>query len=300
MRRAFLCGEDRYTGESYEHRRAWIEDRVLEVASVFAIDIASFAIMSNHYHLVLHVDTDAAAQWSTDEIVERWHTLFNASYLSKRYAANADAMLPSEREHVVELAERWRSRLNSVSWFMRCINEPIARQANAEDNCTGSFWEGRFKNQALLDEAEVLAAMAYVDLNPIRANMADTPETSDHTSIQRRIRSAEQGTIPRDLMRFQGNSNKHSLLGIPFALEDYVQLVDWTGRGVRGDKRGAIDHALPPFLERLQLDEGTWFTIATEFERNFRQWLGSETAIQNATRNVAKTRSRSPPLLRAG
>lgn len=160
VRRAFLCGEDRYTGESYEHRRAWVEKRVLEVASVFAIDVSSFAIMTNHYHLVLHVDIDTASGWSTDDVISRWHALFNGTYLSQRYATNPDALLQSEREHVINLVETWRSRLISVSWFMRCANEPIARQANAEDNCTGAFWEGRFKSQALLDEAAVLAAMA--------------------------------------------------------------------------------------------------------------------------------------------
>jgi len=130
--------------------------------------------------------------------------------------------------------------------------------------------------------------------------MADTPETSDHTSIQRRIRSAAEGTVPRELMRFQGNLNLHSLTGIPFALEDYVQLVDWTGRAVRDEKRGAINPTLPPILQRLEIDEGTWLTIATVFELNFKAWVGSEAAIQVATRNVGKTRSRSPPLLRTG
>ncbi len=273
---------------------------MLEVASVFAIDVASFAIMSNHYHLVLHVDTGTASEWSTDDVLARWHALFNGTHLSQRYVANKNALLPSERTHVIELAERWRARLTSVSWFMRCVNEPIARQANAEDNCTGSFWESRFKSQALLDEAAVLAAMAYVDLNPVRAKMAETPEASDYTSIQRRICAAKQGSIPKELMRFQGNLNQHSLNGIPFSLEDYVQLVDWTGRAVRKNKRGAIDHTLPPILQRLQLDESTWITIATEFEHNFKQWVGSEAAIQAATHNVGKTRSRSPPLLRTG
>jgi REP element-mobilizing transposase RayT len=58
VRRSFLCGVDPYSGQSYEHRRAWVEERLLYLCSVFAIDICAYAVMSNHVHLVLHVDVD--------------------------------------------------------------------------------------------------------------------------------------------------------------------------------------------------------------------------------------------------
>ena len=186
VRRAFLCGKDSQSGQDFEHRRQWIEDRLLALAGIFAIDIAAYAILSNHYHVVLHIDVDKARDWSMREVCSHWHELFSGYNLSTRYLAG-EPLSTTEEEQLNIKVEDWRQRLVDISWFMRCLNEPIARQANQEDKATGRFWEGRFKSQALLDEKALAACMAYVDLNPIRAGMAETPETSDHTSVKQRI-----------------------------------------------------------------------------------------------------------------
>ena len=188
VRRAFLCGHDATTGCNFDHRRGWIETRIRELASVFTIDVAAYAVMSNHYHAVLRVDAARADALSDDEVLRRWTQLFTGPVLVQRYLASAsEPLVQAERDKVAEFAQLYRLRLADVSWFMRVLNESIARQANAEDDCTGRFWEGRFKSQALLDEQALLAAMAYVDLNPIRAGMAESLHDSAHTSIAARL-----------------------------------------------------------------------------------------------------------------
>jgi len=211
VRRAFLCGTDLSTGECFEHRRQWVEDKLFELADVFAIDICAYAVMSNHYHLVLHVNRKQALAWSFDDIINTWHRLFSGNLFSQRYC-RGDQLHKSELAALKETAEIWRKRLMDISWFMRVLNESIARQANAEDKCSGRFWEGRFKSQALLDESALLTCMAYVDLNPIRAAIAETPESSDFTSIKQRIREMlhpEKNTADRKLFVFVGHVNKH-------------------------------------------------------------------------------------------
>ena len=163
-----------------------------------------------------------------------------------------------------------------ISWFMRALNEYIAREANREDKCTGRFWEGRFKSQALLNEAALAACMAYVDLNPIRAKMATTPETSDHTSIQYRINAARTGKTAKRLMPFAGNPRKEIPQGLPFVLTDYINLVDITGRQFAKGKKGIIEGVLPPILARLNLDAEQWGELTQSFESRFYSAAGSE------------------------
>jgi hypothetical protein len=154
VRRAFLCGYDEFTGQNYDHRRGWVEAQILKLTDVFAIDVAAYAVMSNHLHVVLYIDLETANRWSDREVVEQWHKLFNGTDLTHKFAKGEviEECMVIPLKHLIAT---YRSRLSDISWFMRCLNEPIARQANFEDNCTGHFWEGRFKSQALLDEAAV-------------------------------------------------------------------------------------------------------------------------------------------------
>ena len=204
VRRAFLCGNDSLTGNSYEHRREWVEDRLLFLTSVYAIDVCAYAVMSNHVHTVLHVDQEKAVNWTTKEVLERWHRLYKGTTFTQQYVRGEE--LPDYALSLVSAtAETYRSRLIDISWFMKELNEPIARQANFEDGCTGRFWEGRFKSQALLSESALMACMAYVDLNPVRAGIETTPETSAHTSIKKRVTHAKENKHqPSNLHPFLG------------------------------------------------------------------------------------------------
>lgn len=271
VRRAWLCGYDSYADKDYSHRKHWVIQRLRFLAEIFAIDLCAYAIMSNHYHLVLRVDRHQGAQLTKEEVVQRWTRIFRAPPPIQRWQ-NGDATA-AERAIAERMIERWRKRLIDISWYMRTLNEYLARRANAEDECTGRFWEGRFKSQALLDEAGLLTAMAYVDLNPVRAGVAKTPEESEFTSIYARIRQHSsqarmRANTPRDkkhrarhhappLLAFRDEAPSQRP-NLPMQLQDYLQLVDCTGRVARADKPGVIDAKLASILLRLRIDPEAW------------------------------------------
>ncbi|MDZ4850146.1 MAG: transposase [Pirellulaceae bacterium] len=190
VRRAWLCGLDPLTGKSFEHRREWIQEKLKELAESFGIDCLSFTVMVNHVHVILRNRPDVVATWSDEEVAKRWWQLFPL-----RRDKNHQPAEPTEFELTMYLQPKrlkeFRKRLVDISWWMRALAEPIARRANKEDVCTGRFWEGRFKCQKLTDETAILACSAYVDLNPVRAGAAKTPEESRYTSAYERI-AAEQ------------------------------------------------------------------------------------------------------------
>ena len=263
VRRAFLCGQDHYSGQDYEHRRQWVVDRLAVLGEVFAIDLCAYAVMSNHYHVVLRINQKKALSWSDQEVAERWMQLFNGPLIVKRWLKGETEA--AENLKAEEIVQTWRERLYDLGWFMKCLNEYLARKANEEDCCKGRFWESRYKCQALLDEKAVLQCMVYVDLNPVRAAMEETPEESDYTSIQQRSEAISQGD--------GDNKQRPALLPMVhasnaeveddetvcrFRLMDYLELVDSTGRAVRDDKRGAISAHAAGVLDRLGIDERAW------------------------------------------
>ena len=245
VRRAFLCGEDKVSGKSFEHRRGWLIDRIKKVTSVFAIDVCSYAIMSNHFHIVLKVNS--TEHWNTTQVLMTWCSLYSLPILCERYLKgeiNTEAELRKVKEFVAE----YRSRLMSVSWYMKAINEYIARMANEEDKCTGHFWESRFKSQALLDERALLTCMAYVDLNPIRAAMAKDLKGSDFTSIKERIDNTNTW-----LSGFGKGDND-----LPFYLSSYIDLVYETGRFLRHDKHGFISQKTAKAIDEVGINPDAW------------------------------------------
>lgn len=299
VRRAFLCGEDAVTGQSFEHRRQWIEARILELADCFAVSVYAYAVMSNHCHVVLHVHPAACATWSEEEVVRRWLAAFPGPLKNSDDPKMAERFALAILGNPMRLAEL-RKRLGSLSWFMKALNEPIARRANREDNCTGKFWEGRFKCQALLEEHAVLSCMAYVDLNPARAAMCDTLKDSDHTSIQRRLRERDgllTKTKPHRSVREKplmpvGGLDADALLGMTES--SYIELVQWTGEQARADKRGKLKpltrakRAAPANIWEIS-NPKAWVRQVQSTESRYYRAIGSAEALMAKAESLGQT-----------
>lgn len=245
VRRAFLCGKDPVSGKNYEHRREWLEKRILYLAQYFCVQVAAYAVMSNHYHIVLKVDKETAINLSPKEVIEHWLGMFKGTPLAKQYLKDPESLTVPQNSELLKQVETWRERLYDLSWFMRCINEFIAKKANAKDKCTGRFGEGRFKSQALLDDKALIACMAYVDLNPIRAGISKQAANSSFTSVKKRnqIRKDVSTTTvsSKVLLPFSDDIQEESATKcnmIHCTLDEYKDLLKWTATYIH-KKRGA-------------------------------------------------------------
>jgi hypothetical protein len=259
--------------------------------------------MNNHLHVIIKSSRSTTESWSAEEVARRWLRLF-----PKKRDENGHPEEPSD-DHIDAitgnpgLVETYRERLNSISWFMKSLDEWLSRKANKEDNCTGKFWEGRFKCTALKTQGAVLACMQYVDLNPIRSGSVETPEASDFTSAQDRIR-AREARIALERYRKERASSKTRSPETPdqkkiierltltakrdswlspiiyneletekpflnMKLDDYLSLLDSTGRNIATDKTGSIPRDLEPLLERMELNIEHWTDTVEHFGKRF-------------------------------
>ena len=307
VRRAFLCGDDRKSGKSYEHRKAWIRDRLHVLADIFTIDVFAYAVMSNHLHLVVCVDEERAQGLSEDEVIARHGRLFPGT------RAQLDELSPPDREARIAT---WRARLCDLSWMMRGLNETIARQANREDKTGGRFWESRFRCQPLLDEGGLLTCMAYVDLNPVRAGLAKSLDDSRFTSIGERIRDRarkearhQKRTAPRTLAPFQDQA-RDSATGahedaserrpIPMAYADYLGLLQWSGEALAPGKRGTLDpNSAPALLRQHGFDPAAWLESLRQSRLGIPTRLGYATSLETDAERRERRWCRGVRLARA-
>ena len=287
VRRAFICGRDDLTKRNFNHRKEWIEQHLLLLSEVFCIDIASYAILSNHYHVVLHVDQQRAEKLTDLEVVDRWHRLYKGPDIIRRYLSEGP-MTKFEMETVCQIIAQWREQLTNISRYIGNLNESIARRANKEDECTGRFWESRFKLQAILDLKALLRTLCYVDLNPVRAKVAKTPESSRHTSIRRRLMQKGKGLLP-----FASNATEKlrpdhlPSKEIPITLKDYLSLLDFTGREIRRGKRGFIEENEPSIFKRLGYTLENWKKTQSSSSRLDRA-VGNSTTIKAYCRAIGQ------------
>ena len=305
VRKAYLCGEDIETGRSFDHRKIWIVDRIKFLAEVFAIDICAYAVLSDHYHVVLNVAVEREVAWSDTDIIARWKKIFPSDAM----AIGASTSSADEQFRAEKIA-LWRERLTDISWFMRCVNEYVARRANKEDRCKGRFWEGRFKCQSLLDESALLTCMAFVDLNPIRTGIATTIQASEFTSIYERIealQSSRRGRKPRkrnqheQLQLAQYDSNQKlkqperiaklnvSSTGkvnstLPYDLVDYINLLAWTAASFK-QASFPPPKAICKILDNSNINSDCWVASVKQFSKSVYQFLGSEASMDRVKSN---------------
>ena len=254
VRRTFLCGIDPDTGKDYNHRKQWIEKRIIELADVFAIEVYAYAVMDNHYHLVVYCDPKAPNTWSDEEVATRWLRAYHPPSDDPKIQLKHQARIQATIQDPERLAT-YRERLGNLSWLMSRINEPLAKLSNREDCCKGHFWESRFQSQALLDETALLTCMAYVDLNPIRAGKAQTLQESEHTSIQKRINQLTKEQLEQTTQAIAGHIKDNCLT---LSLKDYIELVEWTGQAIIHPGKASMPKQVVNTLDRININHQRW------------------------------------------
>ena len=291
VRRTFLCGVDDESGMDYSHRKDWLEHRMLELCTIFAVDIYAYAVMSNHYHIVLYLEPLAPLQWSDEEVAERWLKAYPGRFVDPRFAQQRELKKQAIMGDKKKL-KTYRKRLGSLSWLMGRLNEPLAKQSNQEDFCTGRFWEGRYASQTLLDEAAVFSCMAYVDLNPIRADIAERLEESKHTAIKQRVESIK-AIEPMEVQKALDSqitciNEKVKSKHLPMTLKNYIDLVEYTAKSIKYPHKQAMPPHIQSTLSSLNLQQAHWLKQVENFGQHYCHVVGPIELIREKAKQLKK------------
>lgn len=277
VRRAFLCGLDALTNRNFDHRKQWIEDRLLKVSSVFCIHIGAYAVMDNHYHVALKVDTQWAKSLPDLDVISRWNQLYKVGDAAKK-KLNGETLSDDEQILLTQQIAKWRKELCSISRFMAEINQYIARRANKEDDVKGRFWEARFHSQAILDDDALLRTLIYIDLNPFRAGMVQEACAADQTSIKKRLDGEGSTLVP-----FRDTSHTQKLpfqndTSLPATQEEYIALLEWTALSLKDTSIGKPES--PLCFTKLGYSENQWLRSQKAKTHWHQKALGSVSSVK--------------------
>ena len=276
--------------------------------------------------------------WDDTEVARRWLMLCPVRRSKDRSPEEPnEAELNSIRNDPQKL-ELIRLRLSDITWWMRLLCQNVAMRANVEDQELGRFWQSRFRAVRLLDEAAIVACAAYVDLNPIRAAIAESLATSDYTSVQRRMQAEQVTPKPPTPLKADGQPHSDMPTGnnkmvptmssestdgflapvelktvaseakdlgsvpsltrqrcsdkgfLPMPQEDYLKLLEWTGRQLHRGQRGRIPARCEPILKQLKLDRRTWCDLVAGFGKLFIHVAGRPRTIDATCSRVGQHR----------
>ncbi len=282
----------------------------------FAIDIVSFAVMSNHFHVILRNRPDLVKAYSDEEVIRRWWMICPLHRRADGSPTEIDQMYLTSQLKDRDRLEELRGRLSSISWLLRLWTYKLARRANLESGTRGHFWEGRFNSRRLEDELALLVCMGYVELNPLRARMCASLECSEYTSVYLRIQAmsgesvneadgahgdvyfADAWLAPLHLPQDDrlgpcavpcGGPRASDKGVLPLALDEYLDLLNWTANCLTEDTRmEVVPDVLEPVWERLGFVDHNWLETVKDFDERMRRWVTHPDELAKMARNLSE------------